>query len=354
MKYARVALLNALNTVRPALAAKDLIEELTHVWFDGKTMTAYNDADLGIQVPFKTDFKGGIRGSLFLGLIHNSRAKEVELEPGDDGQMKLVASRTRGKLSVLDSERQVWEFPAFSTKNTFELDDVFLRALKAVMVSVGNDTSIPEKLGVTVMAGGSQARMFTTDSRAITAVKVAAPKGAWMKNGQRVILPTAFCEQVLRLCANGGFMEIAEDRVVAGNGDGVLVYARLVDCPMPLDFTGTIAQHTKFPEGAQFEVPPKLAGALDRAIVLLEGVVGERVSISTAAGKLRLEAHAEGRGNIKDFITLPEGVPEIELQLDPSLLKRALPLATHIALVEDAAVLTGDDGFVYLASTGEG
>lgn len=354
MKYARMAMLEALNTVKPALAAKDLIEELTHVWFDGETMTAHNDADLGIQVPFKTDFKGGVRGSLLLGLLHNSRAKELDLEPTDDGHMKLVAARTRAKLAVLDSERQVWAFPKFSTKNTFDLDEHFLRALKTVMVSVGNDTSIPEKLGVTIMAGGGEARMFTTDSRAITAVKVPAPKGAWMKNGARVILPTAFCEQVLRLCASGGFMEIAADRVVAGNGDGVLVYARQVDCPMPLDLTGTVAQHTKFPKGALFEIPPKLAGALDRAIVLLEGVVGERVSISTAAGKLRLEAHAEGRGNVKDYIDLPEDVPEIELQLDPALVKRAIHLATHMALLEDAAVLTGDDDLVYLASTGEG
>lgn len=349
MKYARVALLDALNTVKPALASKDLIEELSHVWFDGKTITAYNDADLGIQVPFKADFVGGIRGSLLLGLLHASRAKEVEIEPTEDGQMKLQAARTRGKLPVLDAERRVWEFPAVNMKASFDINEAFLRALKAVLVSVGNDTSIPEKLGVTIMAGGGQVRMFTTDSKSVAAVKVAAPKGDWLKNGARVILPTAFCEQVLRLCAGGGFMIIGKDHVIAGNADGVHVYARLVDCPYPLDFTGTVAKHSKLPDDVRFEVPPKLALALDRAIVLLEGVVGETVDMSIAAGKLRLEAHAEGRGNLKDFITL-EGVQDAELRVDPNLVKRALPYATEMGITEDAVVLLGADDFVYLAS----
>lgn len=349
MNYVRVALLDALNTVKPALAAKDLIEELTHVWFDGQTLVAYNDADLGISVPFKTDFSGGVRGSLLLGLLHNSRAKEVQLEPGDDGQLKLVAARTRGKLSVLDAERSVWQFPPVSTKDSFEITKDFLRALKAVLVSVGNDTSIPEKLGVTVVSDGG-VRMYATDSKSIATVKVAAPKGKWLKRGQRVVLPTAFCEQVLRLCADGGFMEIAADAAIAGNADGVLVYARLVDCPHPLDFAGVFAQQMGLPEGAEFEVPTKLALALDRAIVLLDGVVGESVSLSIAGGKLRLEATVEGRGNIKDFITVPDDAPDMAILVDPVMIKRALPYAATLAVTESAVMLAGPDDFVYLVS----
>lgn len=350
MKYARAAMLDALNTCKPALAVKDLVEELTHVWFDGETMTAYNDADLGIQVPFKTDFKGGIRGSLLLGLLHNSRAKEVEIEPADeDGHMKLVAARTRAKLPVLETERAVWEFPKVGTKDTFDITPDFVRALRAVLISVGNDTSIPEKLGVTVIADGG-ARMYTTDSNSIATIKVAAPKGKWLAKGERVILPTAFCEQLLRLCSTGGFMEIRKDSVVAGNDQGVVVYARLVDCPNPLDLAGIVAQHRALPKGAVFEVPPKLALALDRAIVVLEGVVGESVDMWIGAGKLRLEAHVEGRASLKDFITMPEGVPDVQLRVDPSLVKRGLPHAVDMAITEQAVLLMGADDFLYMAS----
>lgn len=354
MKYPRAELLQALNMVRPALAAKDLIEELSHVWFDGATITAYNDADLGIQVPFKTDFKGGVRGALLLGLLNASKAKEVELETTDDNHLKLVASRTRGKLAVLDSERSVWQFPEFDPKDGVKINEDFLRVLQAVLVSVGNDTSTPEKLGVTLVAEKTAVRMYSTDSKSVACVVAEAPKGKWFKPGLRVILPTAFCEQLLRLCSGGGSMHIAQDSVVAANPQGVMLYARLVDVQRPLDFVATFNQHADLKDGVAFDVPPKLALALERAMVILEGVVGESVEISTAAGKLRLEAHVEGRANVKDYITLPEGVPEVLLRVDPSLVKRALPYATQIAITEGAVVLLGEDDFIYLASASGG
>lgn len=353
MKYARLAMLTALNTIKPALATKDLIEELAHVWFDGKTITAYNDADLGIQVPFKTDFTGGVRGSLLLGLLHSSRAKEVEIEPGDDGQMKLVAARTRIKLGVLDAANSLWQFPKVNLKNTFDITEDFVRALRNVLVSVGNDTSIPEKLGVTLVSDGGVC-FYTTDSKSMATARVAAPKGNWLPKKERIILPTAFCEQVLRLCASGGFMEVHPDYVVAGNADGVLVYARLVDCPQPLDLAGTVAAHSKYPKGALFDIPTKLALALERAIVLLDGVIAESISLSVSGGKLRLEAHVDDRGNVRDFITVPEDVPDVMIRVDPVLLKRALPFVHSMAVTDAAVVFIGDDSFVYLASASEG
>lgn len=350
MKYARIALLDACETVKPALAAKDLIEALTHIWFDGDTMTTYNDADLGIQVPFKTEFKGGLRGNLLLGLLANSKAKEVELTPTYNDHMQIVAARTKAKLAVLGMDLAVWDFPAPVMKNTFDIGEDFVRALKAVLVSVGNDTSIPEKLGVTMTADKAGVVLYTTDSKAVTQVRAATPKGKWMTKGDSVIMPTAFCEQVLRVCAAGGFMEVRKDCVIAGNGDGVLVYARLVDVHKPLDFAGTFAAHSKAKD--KFDIPTKLEGALDRAIVLLDGMaIGEPVTLLAFQDKLRVETHAEGRGNMKDFMDVP-GINEIELKVDPQLLKRALPYATEMVLTDQAVVFYGPDAFVYLASTG--
>lgn len=148
-------------------------------------------------------------------------------------------------------------------------------------------------------------------------------------------------------------MVIAEDHAIAGTEAGVLVYARLVDCTNPLDFAGTVARHTDLGD-SQFEVPTKLALALDRAVVLLEGVVGESVDMSVTGGKLRLEAHAEGRGNLKDFIDVPPEVPSMALRVDPVLVKRGLANATDMAVTEDAVVLLGADEYVYLVSPSGG
>lgn len=351
MKLERVAMLAAINCVKPALAAKDLVEELTHCWFDGETVTAYNDADLGIQAPFKSPFKGGIRGSILLGLLHNSRAKEVELEPQGEGQMLLKAARARVKLAVLDEGRSVWQFPEMNAKKAFPIGEDFIEALKAVLVSVGNDTSIPEKLGVTLIQD-DDLFLFTTDSRSIARASIKAPTKLALKG--RVILPTAFCGQLLKICADGGSLELREDCAIARNEAGVHVYARLVEVGKPLDFPGVFGKHMKFPKAARFEVPPLLGIALERALVLLDGATGETVTMHACEGTLRLEASHPGHGELKDSIKIPETVPEVVIKIDPDLIKRALPLSTHIVLCEESVYLTGDGSFSYLAATSGG
>ena len=350
MNIERMAMLAALNTVKPALATKDLIEELAHVWFDGKTITAYNDADLGIQAPFDAPFTGGIRGNLLLGLLVNSRARDILIEPADEGQMLLKAAKVRVKLAVLGEDRSVWKFPKVNMKGTFDVDDAFVTALRSVLIAVGNDTSIPEKLGVTLVPNKKKDLWFyTTDSKSIASALCPMPKGAAVAD--RVILPTAFCEQVLRCCAKGGFMEITDNHAVAGNGDGVLIYTRLVDpSEKPLDFTNIINKNMQFPEKAEFEIPGKLELALERVMVLLDGMDGEVVTISIEKGVMTLEVECEGRGHLKDTIVVPDDVPAISVKIDPALLKRGLDLSMEMAIGKDAAALFGGS-FTYLCST---
>ena len=133
-----------------------------------------------------------------------------------------------------------------------------------------------------------------------------------------------------------------------------MLYARLVDVIKPLPFVETFAKHTKFPKAARFEVPTRLALALERAIVILDEVAGEPVQISISAGKLRLEALHVGRGLLNDSIQIADTIPEITVKVAPDLIKRALPLSSHMVIGEQAIYMTGPDGFSYLASTAGG
>lgn len=347
MKHDRLTMLAALNIVKPALAAKDLVEELTHVWFDDGTVTAYNDADLGIRAPFESPFRGGIRGALVLGLLQNSRAKEVIFEEtGDEGAVLLKAARAKARLSVLDIARVVYEIPTQS-KESFPFTEDLVSALKEVLVSVGNDTSIPEKMGVTITLD-KDITLHTTDSKTIAEVVLARPKG---KNKARAILPTTFCEQLIRLCPAGGFLDIQQDLVCAENADGVFIWARLVEpATKPFDFVGAIARHDKFPYGSSFEIPSRLSLALDRALTMLEGLPDEPVRITVDAGKLRLEVVAEGRGELKDSVDIPDTVPDVSFKIAPHLIKRAMGIATDIQMSDRVVYMSNGDGFSYLAS----
>lgn len=349
MNHDRVAMLAALNLVKPALATKDLVEELAHVWFDGETVTAYNDADLGIQAPFESPFKGGIRGALILGLLHNSRAKEVIFEEVGEGEVMLKAARAKVRLSVLDPERAVYELPGEST-NTFKFDDSFIDALKLSLLSVGNDTSIPEKMGVTISVTKQYIDFYTTDSKTIAHADIKRPeKGP--KPGLRAILPTAFCEQLIRLCGNGGYLDVQDDIVMARNSDNVLIWARLVEmADKPFDFEGAMERNLKGSDNAEYEIPSRLSLALDRALTMLDGLPDEPAKFSVADGKLRVEVTAEGRGELKDSVDITGEAPEATFKIAPNLIKRALPLTTHMWASARVVYMQGE-GFRYIATT---
>lgn len=349
MNIDRIALLAAINTVKPALATKDLVEELCMVWFDGQHAMAYNDAELGIQVPFKCPFTGGIRGELLLGLLSNSRAREITLDPDGDGKMKLKAARMKAELSVLNGSRSIWQFPEPNKKASFPIPEAFIAGLKAVLVSVGNDTSIPEKLGVTVQFHGG-VTLYSTDSVSMAQVQLEMNTKAKAKS---IILPTAFCEQLLRLCSKGGFIELRDDCAIAGNEDGVNIFARLVYSAKPLNFASIIEKHERWSKGAEMEVPDRLPLALERALVLLNGVPKAAVDFTIEEGHLTLETKADGRGHAKDVISIPDHVPDISVRLDPELIKRALPFAESMIFTNAALIMRAGDDFTYIAATTE-
>lgn len=351
MNHDRVKMLEALNLVKPALASKDLIEELCHVWFDGKTVTAYNDADLGIQAPFESPFKGGIRGALLLGLLHNSRAKEVVFEHQEEGKVLLKAARAKVNLAVLDPERAVYELPKPSD-TTYEFDEHFITAMKLVMVSVGNDTSIPEKMGVTLLVADGYIYLHTTDSKTIASAEVPIEKKNLkaLKAGSRYILPTAFCEQMIRLCPAGGVLDLQRDIVTAENADGIFIWARLAEQgERSFDFDGAYSKYLKFPKGTEFELPSRLALALERTLTMLDGLPDEPADVTVDAGKLRLEVEIEGRGNYKDSVDIPESVPDVKIKVNPALIKRAFSQSDHIAITDRVVYMRGPNGFEYLA-----
>jgi hypothetical protein len=346
MKIPRIEFLEALNTVKPALASKDLIEELTLLWFDGKTVMAYNDAELGIQVPLGVDFKGGVRGSLLLGLLSNSRAKEIELTPDGDF-IALKAARTRASLDLYEVGRSVWKFPTPDSKKSFRLSQRVLDGLKYVLIATGKDTTTPETLGVTVYMDGESLDLFSTDADTIAADHF---KLKGQHTCEHVILPTAFCEQVLRLCDDGSFLEFKKDCVLAINKAGAMIYARTIRAPKRFEFFDMVNKYDDFPKAARFEIPERLSLALDRMGVLFDGMNNETMLVKIGDGVMRMEAHVKSRGDLKDSVVIPDDVPPVSFRTEPGRLKRALDLATHMVCTEDAVRLSNKNGFVYLAS----
>lgn len=347
MKIPRQELESKLSLAAPALASKELMEELVQFWFTGEVVVAYNDI-IGIDMPFKTDFEGGVRGSLLLGLLGKSRAKDVTVESAEDGKdLVFKAAGAKLQVALLPMAQSLWQFPEVDEKAMFRVDPDFVKMLERSMLSVGDNTSVADQLGVTIISEEGGLDFYSTDSKTITCGSMKMPKGY---SAGRVILPTVFCQQFVKLCKDGGKLLLTKDSVVAQNAAGVRLWSRLVDAPRPLDFASAINTH--LPNGYKKKmtpIPSRLKLAIERVVVVLTGHSGEPIEMKLDPEYLRLYAKT-ANAEIKDVLRLEKPHEEITALMDPELIRRALPECESMMLTERCLVMVHGDNFIHLIS----
>lgn len=350
MQVAREDFLAVTALVEPALASKDLMEELTHLWFSGETVTAFNDT-ICIEAPLQTEFKGGIRGSLLYGLLSNSRAKTVKfLEDHQAHEMRLRAGAMRAKVPLLDPERSFFTCPRLEADKAFKVTQDLLDGLRRVLVSTGTDVSVPDHLGVAFVVEGNILHLYTTDSKTISWARVELPKSY---TAPRVCVPTVFCQQILQLCREGDLIQIKEDSVLAETDDGIRMFSRLVNIERPRDY-GKILEK-KAPSKYRdhmIPIPARLRLAIKRVCVVLESGHPEPVKIALDEEYLKIES-ISSFGEVRDSIKLEKPHDEIVGHVDPLLIQRSLDVCTEFLMAEECLVMGKSPNYTYLVSRTE-
>lgn len=364
MKMAREVLLRILNTAKPALASKNPLMELTHYWFDGEQVSAYDDV-IGIQCALKTDFRGGVPGDLLLGVLEKSLSKEVSLDLAEDGKnLSVRAGSFRLDLAVLPIEDRVWTPEPQDWQHAAKLSAEFVEALDLVMISVGDEKSgNPEQRGVTLIPQSGAVDLYSTDARSLSWVRVAVEEALWSSfDLDRCIFPTPFCEQLIKIFDRERTLLVAGENAVhvqtyvgvdkeTGAQHQTLLFARLVDDPAPVDFAGVVDKHltsTHF-----VPIPARLELALDRALVVLSRV-GQNVPAQFSVENHGIFLEAETQlGRIEDGVSLEgEAVhPDISVKADPGLIRRALAGRRGLTFSAQSVVLRGPDNFYHIIAT---
>lgn len=369
MKLPRKELLEVLKRVKPALSSNsNAVVELSHFWFDGKYVSAFDDI-IGIRVEFETEFTGGLPGDKLLGIIENSRARTVEIESIENGNMQLKAGRTIVKFTSRPIDDWFWK-PELPDTGEYKTTKEFLEAVDLTLVSVGTGRVLnPEQRGITVIQNGASADLYSTDAVTISWMKVPTDKdGVYSTmDHTRLILSTPFCEQ-LKQFKPGAKLSFSENAVyctseiVVGQDvieekgkektvdkkANILVFSKLVDDEDPVPFEEVINKYAK--GNASFSVPEGFGLALDRALVMLE--TGKPAEISIEDDFLFLLAETP-HGNVDDQVKLKdiEGQKDITVKVDLSLLRRGLDGRERMAVNRDCLVLKGPGDFVHVVAT---
>lgn len=345
----RKQLLEALKCVAPALAPVPLIPILSHIWFTGSRIMAYNDR-IGISTPFKTDFKGALPGAVLLDLLNASLAKECDfVEERQDVLIKAAGSKI--KLPFLPPSDFAFEMPARG-KGVKDIpkDHAFFAGMETCLRSISNDTTHPDQLGVTVIPADKDLLLFATDSATMMHAK--AP--AFPFTRKRIVLPTAFCQQMLILAKYAERVSIeSSDDFVLFEADDTKLFGRLVEMgsATPFDFPGVFARHTQsMGRDKPVEIPSRMRLIVERAIIMTTTKQDKgHTKITARDGRLTFLSLSD-HGEITDTLAIKH--PDVNVQINPRLLKDGLTDFKKILFTSRCAIMQNEAATFLVSSTG--
>lgn len=371
----RQILVNVLKLAAPALASeKNQVRELYHFWFDGDYLSAFNDI-LGIRIGFKTEFKGGVNGDHLIGVLENSRSRNIRLDE-EDGNLMIKTGAAIIKLALLPVEDLLWR-PVIPTENGYPLTKELLSAVDMCLLSVGKAKVLtPEQRGVTLIQNSTSLDCFSTDAVSLSWVKV--DNNTPLMEDERCIIPTPFCEQLKNLGPVGAAMSFETNAVycdsvilvgevtapnVRSNDPEfktqvtakALLFSKLVEDEDPIDFMSHVNRYLK--GKGNFTVPPMMKLSIDRAMVVLAESQPVQLRIGTEDNDNWIFIFAEAEdmhGEVDDAIKLEgkeDNHPDIKVKVDAGVLKRGLDSCRQMMITEDCVVMRGAEGFVYVVAT---
>lgn len=351
----RLDLLKALLLVRPALSKQNYIPALQHVHFGKGYATAYNDIS-AISVRLESDLDRCLPGELLIRALQSFSAESVMVQQ-KDAEAVLSSGRSKLKLPTLDGKAFPLEWPAEGDTSEFKVSAAIIRGIERCLMSVGNDPTHPEQMGVTLDAVDGYARLFSTDNFTIssyeTDTKLKLPADA------PVILPTFFCEQLVALAAaykdEKVMLLVTPGALVAEFGDSAKLLTKTLVEREPADFPAMMKKHLKLDNLKKelVAIPPAFDAALSRALLVLEQEADKITTVTLNKDSFSLSS-ASSMGNADDKLPfdgdIDFGAPE-EIHFDPALVARASKACGLMGFLSKALVLADSEAqFVHLVA----
>ena len=372
----RADLIEKLETVKPALAANQVSPLLTQFWFTGRQLMATN-SHVSIAIPFETEFKGAVSAKL-LDLL-KVMGGGVEVEVTNDGPNNIVVQHFnktktglkpgKGQIRLAMQEldpQLIFKVPSsedgpLSKATIKELMD----GVEHCLLSVGGaDTASTEYLGITFEKDPDNERrivLYSTDSATICRAYVRSTNT--LQIPKRSIVPTLFCEQMLRLYRAASkndrvtfriaaikIREGVTDRFAHFTVGSAVLLGRLLDTQTPLNFTNVLEYHLpKQFEKALVEFPPRLRGALERASIVCDAQRNS-TKIEVRRGSLTLHSVSDHE-EVKDELQFADH-DDISVSVEPRFLRRASNFDKCELLISRHCVIVSrrDGGLLYLVS----
>lgn len=351
MKFDRKELLDTLGSLRPAIADQGLIPELSHIWFNGKSVRAFNGG-LGIRRKFKLDFPCGLPGKVLLDLLGTSSQDTAVLDKTGNNEVTIQLGKSKGtKLGIMPSDGAVWPFPTKFPKGdkAIELSASFVEALDKLKFVKLPKAALVVHNGILVVPneGAKGCHLYATDSNTIARVEI---KDVTLAEGRsQFLIDWRLADQIVKLFKSGVKLLVERDCIVVGGQRGILVGSNRLELPDTPDVP-TFFSNAYVGKG-QTDVPKGFATALERAAIVAGN--DEPLVILDASKETLVVKGTYGLGFVNESLKLGKEVPAVKRAFLGPMITRGLGLVSKFVVSPTSLACSGEKGFSYVVATRE-
>lgn len=354
MTLDRAELLRVCMLVRPALATGDYVPAYQQIEFKKGYATTYNDVT-ALSVRCKVSFERCVPGDLLARTIGSFSTKEISAV-FDEAKNALVLSSGRSKIKLPTMPVSAFPFQLPTDEApSLGMPKGVLTAIEQCLRFVGKDEAHPARMGVTLQDDSAkQFDGFAYSTDGVTITRARCIGEVTLPADVPVILPTFFCEQMVKLHEATKIEPVLyflSGALLAEFNDEATVYSKTLVDIEPLEFDRIVA---KLGTPSTFlslsiEIPDALDGAIERSLLVLAAETKKTLHITINDGEMLLDSSASG-GESGDAMVVDKGLTA-DCKVNPALLARALKFSTRIAFVKKAVVLMNDDAsFLHIIS----
>lgn len=346
MKVDRKHFISVLQSVQPAVASKELVEQSTSFIFTGSQVMAYDD-ELCISHPLETEFECAVLAKELLAVLLRIKDEEVDVQTNET---HLVVKGKKNKAGIkLEWKTNVEEISKTlgMAKDWNALPNNFMEGLGFCALSVGKDNSKP--LSKCIHCHGNS--MLSTDNRRITVYYLQAIPDTGMEElnipGSAVRALSSFDLQEYALSDGWVHFKAANDAIVS---------SRTIAGKFPREKAFEFIAKAQRAEN-DVKMPSTLPEMLKAASVFTsssttgakKSVEDSHVQISINSGLLTVRGEGPA-GFFEESARCKYQGDAIEFECVPDFLNKILA-HTDTAVVDQGSLLFEGDNFEHIIRT---
>lgn len=313
MKIKRQVLIDILSSVKPGLAKKGIVEQMTHFVFSGDDVVAYNDK-ICIVHPFRADFTCSVSAEQFYKILNGIQVEEIDLSFKDD-KLKITAKGINSGLvtdtgeDILD-KMDLLNIDAMS-KKAKPLPKDFLDGIELCMFSASKDQTNPTLTCLLI----EDRFIASTDDLRISEYQMKS------KMNCSILLPAISAFELIKFKVDKYALADNLSWVYFFDKNGVVFCSRLL--------AGEFPDYIKFFDGfdkKEIKLPKELVNMILTASVLVEGEidVDKEIQIEIVGKELKVSGSNQLGSWVESIADMPAKIGDIKFAINPLFLTKVL------------------------------